>query len=133
MATIRQEFTVASSADAVWEVFEDVGAVHTRLAPGFVTDTVLEEGARVVTFANGFVARERIVTIDAPGRRLVYAVTGSPGLTHHNGVFEVRPEGAGCRVTWTADLLPDAAAAQIGPMMEAGAAAMARALLGAAR
>ena len=39
----------------------DIGALHTRLVPGFVTDVKLEPGARVVTFGNGTVAREVIV------------------------------------------------------------------------
>jgi carbon monoxide dehydrogenase subunit G len=128
MATIRKEFPLARRAAEVWDVFRDAGAVHTRLAPGFVTDTRLEEGARVVTFANGFVARELLVTIDDEARRLAYAVVGSPNLTHHSASFEVREEGEGSRVVWIADLSPDAAAGQIGAMMEAGVAAMRRAL-----
>jgi carbon monoxide dehydrogenase subunit G len=129
MATIRKEFTVSASPDAVWAVFKDVGAVHTRLAKGFVTDTKLEDGARVVTFANGMVARELIVTVDDAGRRLAYSVTKAEGLTHHNASFQVLAEGAGSRVVWIADVLPDAAEGPIGDMMAAGVAAM-RASLG---
>lgn len=61
----------------------DVGAVHTRFAPGFVVDTTVEESARIVTFANGFVAREIIVSVDDLSRRLVYSVR-SERLAHHN-------------------------------------------------
>lgn len=129
MATIRQEFSVAAAPEAVWAVFKDFGAVHMRLAPGFVTDTKLEEGARVVTFANGMTARELLVTMDDAARRLVYAVSGSRQLTHHNASFQVFPDGAGSRVVWIADVLPDAAEGPIGGMMEAGVAAM-RASLG---
>jgi hypothetical protein len=52
----------------------DVGAVHQRLAPGFVVDVRLDEDARVVTFANGAVVRELIVDIDddTARRRLVW-------------------------------------------------------------
>lgn len=39
----------------VWDAARDVGALHTRLVPGFAVDTQLEEGARIVTFANGVV------------------------------------------------------------------------------
>ena len=46
---------------------------YTRLVPGFVVDTRLEDGARVVTFGNGLVARELIVDND-----VVWAVVGSP-------------------------------------------------------
>ena len=51
---------------------------YTRLVPGFVVDTRLEDGARVVTFGNGLVARELIVDIDDGARELVWAVVGSP-------------------------------------------------------
>jgi hypothetical protein len=78
----------------------------------------------VVTFANGFVARELIVTVDDAGRRLAYAVVGSPNLTHHSASFQVFEDGAGARVVWIADILPDAAATTIGGMMEAGMEAM---------
>jgi hypothetical protein len=58
MATIRQQSDVAASADAAWDAIRDIGALHTRLARGFVAETRLEPGARVVTFVNGMVARE---------------------------------------------------------------------------
>src|ERR1051325_8434771 len=59
MATIRKEILINAPADKVWDVIRDIGAVHTRFAPGFVVDTRLEEGgaARIVTFANGIIAR----------------------------------------------------------------------------
>jgi hypothetical protein len=124
MATIRKEFTVQVAADEVWAAFRDVGAIHTRLARGFVTDCRLQGTLRTVTFANGLVAKERIVTIDDDAHRLVYSVVeGKP--THHNGSFEVIPEGAGrSRVIWIADLLPDDIAGAIGQMMELGSQAM---------
>ena len=43
---------------------------NRRLAPGFVVDTRLEEGARIVTFANGLVARELIVDVDGGRKRV---------------------------------------------------------------
>jgi len=59
MASIRKEMLVGADPEGIWEAIRDVGAVHRRLAPGFVVDCRLEEdgGARVVTFANGLVAR----------------------------------------------------------------------------
>ena len=74
MATIRKEALINASPETVWAAVRDVGAVHERLAPGFVVDTRLEPGARVVTFANGLVAREMIVDVDDQARRLVWAV-----------------------------------------------------------
>ena len=69
MATIHKEISIAAPVDKVWAAVRDVGAVHERLVPGLVADTQLEEGARVVTFANGLVIRERFVTIDDANMR----------------------------------------------------------------
>jgi hypothetical protein len=71
MATIHKAITVKATVEQVWDVMRDIGALHTRLAPGFVVDTKLEPDARVVTFANGRIVRERIVTIDNDARRLL--------------------------------------------------------------
>ena len=84
MASILREVQVNAGAEEIWEAVRDVGAVHRRLAPGFVVDTKMEEGARVVTFANGMTARELIVDVDDGARRLAWSVVGSPRLTHHN-------------------------------------------------
>ena len=84
MATIRSTLETTASAEDAWAVIRDVGALHTRLAPGFVADTRLEPGARVVTFANGMVVREPIVTVDDEARRLVWSAEGG-ATTHYNG------------------------------------------------
>ncbi len=105
---------------AKWDALRDVGKVHERVAPGFVVATQMEEGARVVTFGNGMTARELIVSVDDDARRVVWAVVGSPRLTHHNASVQVFPEGAGCRVVWIADLLPNEAAGDIAGMIEQG-------------
>ncbi|PSJ57164.1 MxaD family protein [Mesorhizobium soli] len=91
--------------------------------PGFVLDTRLEPGARVVTFFNGVTAREIIVTLDEERRRLVWGAE-SPFLKHYNGSAQVFERGGLTCVVWTADFLPDEAAATVGPLMEAGAKAM---------
>jgi carbon monoxide dehydrogenase subunit G len=120
MATIRTELTLDASPAQVWDVIRDVGAVHRRLAPGFVTDTRLEEGARVVTFANGVVARELIVSVEEEVRRLVWSVVGGRA-THHNSSFQVFPGvGGGTRLVWVTDVLPDSAAMVLGAMIEEG-------------
>jgi hypothetical protein len=64
MASIHREIWIDTSPEAAWAALRDVGAIHTRLAKGFVTDVKLEEGARVVTFANGMTARDLIVSVD---------------------------------------------------------------------
>src|SRR5437773_9053328 len=76
MASIRKEILINAHAADVWAAVRDVGAVHQRLAEGFVVDTRLDGSARTVTFANGLVLRELIVDVDDEARRLVYAAVG---------------------------------------------------------
>lgn len=127
MASIHREIPLATSADAVWDVVRDIGAVHTRFAPGFVVDVKMEEGARLVTFGNGLVAREVIVDLDEAARRLAYSAR-SDRLAHHNASFQVFADGSGSRLVWIADVLPDSAAATIGAMMDEGLRAASAAL-----
>ena len=130
MASIRKEVHVAASPDHVWAAFRDVGAIHTRLARGFVTGTKLEGDTRLVTFANGVVARERIIDIDDAKRRLAYSIVEGR-LTHHHATFHVLPEAAGSRVIWVADLLPNELKPAIEAMMDHGMSAMKSTLEGA--
>jgi len=124
MASIRKEISTKARPDDVWDAMRDIGALHTRLVPGFVTDTRLEPGARVVTFGNGMVVRELIVAIDDDERRVVWSAVGG-SLTHHNGSAQVFSDTKGLtKVVWIADLLPDEAAGAVGAMMEQGMAIM---------
>ncbi len=125
MASIRKEVQVNARPETIWDAVRDVGAVHERLAPGFVVDTRMEEGARVVTFGNGQVARELIVDVDDEARRLAWAVVGSPRLSHHNASLQIFAEGEGrSRIVWVADLLPNEVAGYIQAMIDQGMAVM---------
>ena len=120
MASIRREIVIAAPAAAVWDAVRDIGAVHTRVAPGMVTNTTLEDsGVRVVTFADGLVLRERIISLDDATRRLVWSVVSEP-FEHHNASVDVIGDGRVCRVVWTADLLPDELAGTVAGIMERG-------------
>jgi hypothetical protein len=134
MASIRKVIELGASPDAVWEALADFHAVHERVAPGFVTGSRREGDDRVVTFAPGGEAQERLVTADAAGRRLVYAVVRSGlGATHHQASVEVHegPAGTGgCRLVWTTDVLPDELGPVIDGLMDQGAVAIARTLAG---
>ena len=128
MASIRKEVQIAARPETAWAVLRDVGALHTRLVPGFVTDTRLEDGARIVTFGNGMVARELIVDIDDGARRVVWSVVGG-AMTHHNGAAQVFPDGSGhCRFVWIADLLPNELGSTIAGLIEQGLTTMKRTL-----
>ncbi|MGA7323111.1 MAG: SRPBCC family protein [Rhodomicrobium sp.] len=128
MATVRKEIATKASPSAVWAALRDVGALHTRLVPGFVTDTRLEPGARIVTFADGRVVREPIVAIDDEFMRVVWSAESSLA-THFNGAAQVFAMSDGsAKIIWIADFLPHEIAPQIDAAMSAGAAAMNRAL-----
>lgn len=132
MASIRREIHVAVAADRAWGALRDVGRIHERLVKGFVTDCRLDGDARVVTFANGMTARERIVDVDDAQRRVVWAVAEAP-FEHYNASVQAFDEGGGhTRLVWIADLLPHALEDRIAPMIDQGMAAMKQTLEGAA-
>jgi hypothetical protein len=89
MASIRKEIETKARPEDVWAAIRDIGALHTRLVPGFVIATRLEPGARVVTFGNGMEVREPIVDLDDAARRLAWSAVGA-GMTHYNA--SVLPE-----------------------------------------
>jgi carbon monoxide dehydrogenase subunit G len=122
MATIHRHVEIRRPADAVWDALRDWGALHRRLAPGFVVGVELDGEDRIVTFGDGTVARERFVSSDDERRRLAWSIVGAP-FTHHNGVARVDDLGDGrSRLRWTTDLLPDALAEHIGARMDEGLA-----------
>lgn len=127
MATLRKEIPVSAGATPVWNALRDFGAVHTKVAPGFLTALEMDKGDRVLTFFNGMVARERLVTLDDESCRLVYAVIGGQA-SHYNAAVQVFPDGDGSRIVWTVDLLPDDLAPAIGAMMDQAALAMKKTL-----
>jgi len=117
MATLHKEILVAAPVELVWDAIRDVGALHTRLVPGVVTDTQLEGETRVVTFGNGMTVREPIVSVDDARRRLAWGAVGGR-LTHYNAVMQATADGGGTRVAWTSDLLPHEQAPAIGELQE---------------
>jgi hypothetical protein len=128
MGSIHKEITIEATAEKVWAVVRDIGAVHKRFVPGLVTDVRLEPDARVVTFANGMVVRELIVDLDDVRRRFTYAAVGDM-FKHHNASMQVVADGSGrCRLIWVTDLLPDEAIDAVRPIIDEGATIMKRTL-----
>jgi carbon monoxide dehydrogenase subunit G len=110
MASVHKEVVILASPDYVWAALRDFGGVQ-HIAPGFIADCRIEgEGdnvARVVTFANGRVARELLVDIDDARRRLVYAEPGGRFITR-SASFQVFAESeSASRVVWILDVLPN--------------------------
>lgn len=129
MTSIRLDMPIAAPAESVWDAVRDVGAIHTRFVPGFVTDTRLEGNLRTVTFETGFIAQELIVDLDGEAMRLADSVRPNELMSHHHASFQVIPEGeTACRLVWLADFLPPEAEASVRGMMEQGAAVMKQAL-----
>lgn len=90
----------------MWAALRDWGALHQRLAPGFVIDTRIDGKDRIVTFFNGAVAREVLVDLDDDACRLAWSIVEGP-YTHHNASAQVFAAGdAGSLFVWIADLLP---------------------------
>ena len=128
MATIRKEIEIDRNEEFVWDAIRDVGNIHKRLVPGFVVDCTLEGDWRTVTFGNGMVVRELIVSVDDKTHRHSWAAQGGP-LTHYNASIQVFPNGAdGSRVVWIADLMPNEAAEAIGNMIRQALETMKRTL-----
>lgn len=132
MASIRKERTIEATPEAVWEALSDWGALHERLVPGFVVDTELDGGDRIVTFFNDAVVRERLIDRSDEDRRLVWSIVDGP-YTHHSGAAQVLVDDDGAtRFVWVADLLPDELAQPTGELMERGIDTVKRTLEGAA-
>jgi carbon monoxide dehydrogenase subunit G len=124
MASLTKDIPIDADPDAVWDAVRDFGAVHKRLAPGFVTDTRLDGAARIVTFANGTVARELLVDCDDARRRLVYAIVGER-VRHYSASFQVMADdGARTRLVWIVDVLPNEIAPYIDGQMNLAVTAM---------
>lgn len=124
MASIHKEFEVAATARDVWNAVRDFGAVHTRLAPGFVIDAVMDGDSRLVTFSNGTSARELLVDCDDSRQRLVYAVI-SERIRQHSASVQILQNGdERSRFIWTVDVLPNDIAPYISGQMDLSIAAM---------
>src|SRR5712672_1944372 len=124
MASIHKDIPIDASPADVWAAVRDFGAVHQRLVPGFVLDARLDGDARIVTFANGTVARELLVDCDEAQRRLVYAVI-SERIKQHSASVQVTADGeARARLIWIVDVLPNEIAPYIDGQMNQAALAM---------
>jgi hypothetical protein len=124
MASIPKDISLDARPEDIWAAVRDFGAVHQRLVPGFVLDARLDGDSRIVTFANGAVARELLVDCDDARRRLVYAVVGER-VKQHSASVQVLAEGeARSRLVWIVDVLPNEIASYMNAQMDQAALAM---------
>jgi hypothetical protein len=133
MASIHKDIPIDAHPDEVWAAVRDFGSLHQRLVPGFVLDARLDGDARIVTFANGNVARELLVDCDDARRRLVYAVV-SERVKQHSASVQVFADGeARARLIWIVDVLPHDIAPYMDSQMDQAALAMQKTLARSAK
>jgi len=121
MATVRREIDIEAAAADVWEIISDFSTGPQRMAPGLVTDCRLDTPeVRVVTFANGTVARERLIGIDHHTRRLAFSIIGDTvHPTHDNASMEVIVSAHNrTHFVFIHDVLPNELATPMGAAMD---------------
>ena len=128
MASIHKDIAIDAHPDEVWAAVADFGKPHERLVPGFARDARLDGDARIVTFANGTVAREVLVDCDETRRRLVYAVISERVKQHSASVQVVADTEARSRLLWVVDVLPHEMAPYVDAQMDQAAIAMKKTL-----
>ncbi|MEU1430856.1 SRPBCC family protein [Nocardia sp. NPDC005746] len=123
MASVQKEIIIDADPAAVWAIIGDFTDGPLRMAPGFVTESRLDEpDVRVVTLADGTVARERLIALDNERRRLVFSIIGDTMQpTHDNASMQVLPHGDGrSRFIWIHDTKPDDLTLVMGAVMDRG-------------
>lgn len=124
MASIHNDVPLPASAHDVWDAVRDFGNLHRRLVPGFVIACTLDGDARLVTFANGSVARELLIDCDDARQRLVYAINNER-LTHYSASVQViADDDARCRLVWIIDMLPNELASYVQEQTKAAVIAL---------
>jgi hypothetical protein len=120
MASIRTEFQIDVDADRVWGVIRDWADGPVGMARGHVVSSRADGDVRVVTFARGTIARERLIGLDEGRRRIVYSLIGDTVCPEHdNTAMQIVPDGDGrCRFVWSRDVLPDELAGPLHAAME---------------
>jgi hypothetical protein len=98
MASIEHEIQVDLEVERVWDAMADIGRIHERLVPGFVTGCRMEGRVRVVTFGNGMIVREPIIDVDPRRRRVAWAAVGAP-FEHYSASLQAFETPGGTRRT----------------------------------
>jgi hypothetical protein len=125
VATYRFEALIDLPVTEVWRALRQFGAGDRLFAP-VITECALEGEVRTVTFANGAIVRERLVTCDEGARRLVYGVVGG-SFEFHSASLQAEPvTDTRCRVIWITDFLPEARGQVVGPLVEQGGRSLKR-------
>lgn len=87
MATLRREVRIARTADDVWAVIADAGAI-AEWFPAMETSSI-EGDVRHCSLRSGLELVEQIVTSDDELRRFQYRVTGGVPVIEHLATVDV--------------------------------------------
>jgi hypothetical protein len=119
MASVIREIELEASQDDVWAVVGDFTNGPRRFAPGVLVDCHADAaGVRAITFADGTIARERLIARDDDARRIVWGWVDD-SVTHDNTSMQVFAEPDGrSRLVWIHDTLPDEHAGWLATAMD---------------
>lgn len=108
MASVIREIIINASPEAVWAVHGDFALGPLNGVPGVFTACEVDgSGVRTLTFADGTVAKERLIARDEQARRIVWGWVGQE-VIHDNTSMQVFAEDGGrSRLVWIHDTLPD--------------------------
>jgi hypothetical protein len=119
MATIQFSAEVKRDPNEVWRRLRVIDS--PKHLTNMIHDVeVTGPDSRVCVMPDGGKLVERIVSTNDATRRQAYFVKESPfGVEHHNASMQVfEADGNHSRFVWTTDILPDALAEQMRPMLE---------------
>lgn len=123
MARIEKSIDINRSADDVWAVVGDVGAISTWLPA--INESSFDDGVRECTLDGGGLLREQISNRDDANRRYEYEITEGPmPLDHHHAWMSVDETDDGSRVTWITEIEPDDMAGAMEPIFADGIQAL---------
>ena len=108
MASVIREIIIDAAPEEVWEVVSDFANGPLKMAPGVFVECRLDEpDLRALVFADGTVARERLIARDERARRIVWGWIGEE-VAHDNASMQVFAEDEKrSRLVWIHDTLPD--------------------------
>jgi hypothetical protein len=133
MTSIIREMIIDAAPEKVWAIIGDFANGPMLTSPGFFSDCRLEgQDVRALTFADGSVARERLIARDEQTRRIVWSWVDEQ-VVHDNTSMQVLAAGDGrTRLVWIHDTLPDGLAEWLGSAMDQSAPLIKRSIEAAA-
>jgi hypothetical protein len=119
LASIAREIIIDAPADQVWSAVGDFANGPAKTSAGFFVECRLEApDLRALVFADGMVARERLIARDEAAKRIVWGWV-SDEVAHDNTSMQVFADGeTRSRLVWIHDTLPDSLAGWLAGAMD---------------